>query len=457
MFQKDSQLFYLLLNLKSVGFLCSGKWGFCRSQQKMIMNLKKELNPADALKAAQLRKHKALATGLFLLMAVVFVACVLLLKTRTDVWIGYVKAFAEAAMVGALADWFAVTALFHHPMGIPIPHTNLIENKKKSIGDNLGNFVVDNFLNAKTLRPYISKLQISSFVAAWLAKENNVNLLVAEVSKLLKRVVETADDTTITDFITKKSGELLNDIKLNELVAGGLAVVVERGDHERILNFIVNKVKQYVADNEELVKKKVKEESHFLIPGFVNNIIASKLTQGMGRYLEEIERKPNHQIRKDLNKQIDLFMEALRTSPKWEDELQSLKGQLLSGDKLKQYSTSIWKKLQAGIVNDLSSNDSALQQYFKKSVTELADNLQNDKDLRNRIDGWIRRNAYYYILRNTRQAGALISNTVGNWEGEELSNKLELEVGKDLQYIRINGTLVGGLVGLIIYTISQLL
>ncbi|MCF3109139.1 DUF445 domain-containing protein [Niabella sp. CC-SYL272] len=416
-----------------------------------------EIKSADAIKAAQLKKHKALATGLFLLMALVFLGCVYLLKSRTDIWIGYVKAFAEAAMVGALADWFAVTALFHHPMGLPIPHTNLIENSKKRIGDNLGNFVVSNFLNAKTLRPYIERLELSSVAAAWLVKAQHVQLLVTEASRLLKRMIETSDAQLITGFIARKAGELLDGVRLNEVVANGLGLIVERGDHERVLNFVLGKVRNYVIENEALVKQRVKEGSHFLIPGFVNNYIATKLTAGIANYLQEIEKDPQHKIRKDFNKQLLVFAETLKTSPEWQRDLESLKNDLLTPQKLEQYAGDIWKRLQAHALQDLSSEDSALRRYFKKSVEELAANLQQDAEMRTKIDRWIRYNAYHYILRNTKQAGALISNTVGNWEGKELSNKLELEVGKDLQFIRINGTLVGGIVGLLIYTISRLL
>ncbi|ANH81941.1 hypothetical protein A8C56_14045 [Niabella ginsenosidivorans] len=419
--------------------------------------MNKDHRSTDTFKRTQLRRHKALATGLFLLMMALFVVCVYLLKTRTDAWIGYVKAFAEAAMVGALADWFAVTALFHHPLGLPIPHTNLIENKKKDIGNNLGNFVVDNFLNAKTLRPYIDKLQISSFIANWLSKETNIELLVTEAGHLLKQMVEKADEAMVVSFITKKSGALLKDIQFNEIAANGLTLIIDRGDHARLLGFLVNKVKNYVIDNEALVKQKVKQESHFLIPGFVNNYIASKLTAGIAKYLDEIEKDPDHKIRRDIHKQLLNFATALKTSSQWQKELQELKDQLLSEEKLKDYATSIWKSAQTSIVRDLSSGNSVLRNYIRRSIKDLEESLQQDAVLRDRIDGWIRRNAYSYILRNTEQAGRLISNTVGNWEGKELSNKLELEVGKDLQFIRINGTLVGGLVGLLIYTLSRLL
>lgn len=409
----------------------------------------------DSLKAIQLRKHKVIATGLFLLMAIIYIVCTWLLKTQNQLWVGYVKAFAEAAMIGALADWFAVTALFHHPLGIKIPHTNLIENKKKSIGDNLGGFVVSNFLNAPTIRPYIQKLNISNALTNWLSKEKNINALVSELSYILKNVIQKADDDSLTRFITQKSKELLKEIKLNEVVASGLDIVIERKDHVRILNFFVNRLRSYIIDNEEMIRARVKKESHFLIPGFVDNIIASKITNGLSNYLTEIENDASHNIRNEIYSQLGKFINDIRTSPKWQRELQELKDSILAGDKVQQYATSVWKHLQAGIIKDIEADSSAIRQYLLKAINEMATNLKQDPAIQKKINNWLRYNAYKYTLRNATKVGELISSTVGDWQGKELSNKLELEVGKDLQYIRINGTIVGGLVGLIIYTITR--
>ena len=411
----------------------------------------------DTVKARTLRKHKTMATGLFLLMVVVYVACTWYQQIASPSWIGYVKAFAEAAMVGALADWFAVTALFHHPLGIPIPHTNLIENRKKSIGDNLGGFVVSNFLNASTIRPYIQKLQVSNFAARWLSKEKNQDSFIQEIAWLLKDVIKKMDDAAVVKFLSHKSITILNNLKLNEVLASGLHLIIERGDQERILNYILKKVHRYVINNDEIVKKKVKEESHFLIPGFVDNIIATKITKGASRYLTEIQQDPQHKIRMDFNRQLTFFIDDVRNNPAWQQELQQIKNSLLSGDKINEYARDAWRLLQESILVDLTANRSAVKAYLRKTLHELAQNLQNDRVLRSKIDNWIRHKAYRYILQNTRTAGHLISHTVGNWKGRELSNKLELEVGKDLQFIRVNGTLVGGLVGLLIYIITKLI
>lgn len=411
----------------------------------------------DIIKAQQLRKHKAIATGLFVLMTLVYVLATWLLKTRDDIWLGYIKAFAEAAMVGALADWFAVTALFHHPLGIRIPHTNLIENKKKNIGDNLGGFVVTNFLNGPTIRPYIEKLQVSNLLVQWLDNGKNLTLLVTEISKILKDVVRKADDRMVTQFISHQSQKLLNEIKLNNAVASGLDIIMERGDQTRILSYLVTKLRDYVIENETMVRERVKKESHFLIPGFVDNLIATKITKGLASYLSEIDQDPNHKVRQEVNQQLVRFIEDIRTSPAWQAELEDIKNSLLSGDKVHQYASSVWKHLQTAIISDLEGQESSILLYLQKTIREMVANLKNDPAFQQKLNKWVQKTAYKYILKNTSKVGDLISNTVGNWQGKELSNKLELEVGKDLQFIRINGTLVGGLVGLLIYTITRLI
>jgi len=411
----------------------------------------------DIIKAQQLRKHKAIATGLFVLMTIVYVLSAWLLKTRDDIWLGYVKAFAEAAMVGALADWFAVTALFHHPMGIRIPHTNLIENKKKNIGDNLGGFVVANFLNAPTIRPYIEKLHVSTLLIQWIEQPKNLHLLVSEISAILKNVVKSADDSMVTQFISDQSQKLLKEIRLNATLAAGLDIIMQRGDQVRILNYLVSKLRTYVIDNETMVRERVKKESHFLIPGFVDNLIATKITKGLANYLAEIEQEPDHTVRKEIDQQLKRFIEDIRTNPAWQKELEDIKDSLLSGDKIQQYASSVWKHLQNAIMSDLEGTESSIMLYLQKTISEMAHNLKNDPAFQQKINKWTQRTAYKYILKNTSKVGDLISSTVGNWQGKELSNKLELEVGKDLQFIRINGTLVGGLVGLLIYTITRMI
>lgn len=409
----------------------------------------------DEAKRKQLRKYKAFATGLFLLMAAVFIITTILQKSNTSHWIGYVRAFSEAAMVGALADWFAVTALFRHPLGLPIPHTNLIENSKQQLGDNLGGFVVNNFLSPENIRPYIQKLRISGFVGEWLGKEKNQGILIRNISDIVLDILNKLDDDTVSRFISDKVSEMTNDIKLNKIVGNGISYIIEKNDHQRIITSLSSQIKNYILENDEMIKDRVKKGSYTFIPAFVDNKIADKITSGLADFFGEIEEDPGHEIRNLITGKIQDFSVDLKEDPKWDEEFRSIKNDLLKPEKLNEYSRDIWASIRKTVTEELLHEDSALKKYISKNLDEFALNLKTNAALQDKIDDWVRVTAYKYILRNTHQFGNLISSTVGNWQGKELSEKLELEVGKDLQFIRVNGTLVGGLVGLIIYTIAH--
>lgn len=409
----------------------------------------------DEAKRKQLRKYKAFATGLFLLMAALFIGTTLLQKNVDSHWVGYVRAFSEAAMVGALADWFAVTALFRHPLGLPIPHTNLIENSKERLGDNLGSFVVSNFLSPQNIRPYMMKLKISGFVGEWLAKEKNQDILIKNLSDIVLDILNKLDDNAVSLFISKKVQEMTDDIKLNKIVGNGISYIIEKNDHQRIVTNLSSQIKNYILENDEMIKERVKKGSYTFIPSFVDNKIADKIANGLSDFFREIEEDPRHEIRNLITQKIHDFSIDLKEDPKWEEEFKIIKNDLLKGDKLNEYSNDIWVSIKNTLKNELQEEDSSLKKYISKNLDEFSENLKTDANLQNKIDDWIRVTAYKYILRNTHQFGNLISSTVGNWQGKELSEKLELEVGKDLQFIRVNGTLVGGLVGLVIYTIAH--
>ncbi|MDR6159194.1 uncharacterized membrane-anchored protein YjiN (DUF445 family) [Chryseobacterium sp. SLBN-27] len=409
----------------------------------------------DETKRKQLRKYKAFATGLFLLMAIIFIGTSLLQKTVDSHWIGYVRAFSEAAMVGALADWFAVTALFRHPLGLPIPHTNLIENSKERLGDNLGSFVVSNFLSPQNIRPYMLKLKISGFVGEWLGKEKNQEIVIKNISDIVLDILHKLDDAAVSQFISKKVQEMTDDIKLNKIVGNGISYIIEKNDHQRIITNLSSQIKNYILENDEMIKDRVKKGSYTFIPAFVDNKIADKIANGLSDFFKEIEEDPRHEIRTLITQKIQEFSVDLKEDLKWDEEFKNIKNDLLKGDKLTEYSNDIWISIKNTLRSELQEEQSSLKKYLSNNLNEFSENLKKDENLQNKIDDWIRMTAYKYILKNTHQFGNLISSTVGNWQGKELSEKLELEVGKDLQFIRVNGTLVGGLVGLIIYTIAN--
>lgn len=407
-------------------------------------------------KKKQLKKHKAIATGLFILMALVYATMVYFEKHNPANWMPYVKAFSEAAMVGALADWFAVTALFKYPMGLKIPHTNLIENSKDVIGDNLGDFVTENFLTSENIRPYIEKIDLASFIGSWLAIPKNQETTEIEISKLLHNIVINLDEKTVTNFLTQKAEEGINAIEIQQFVAQGILYAVEQEEHNHLIDLILPKAQEYVNENREAIYEKVVEKKPIL--GLIGGkAVTNQLIGGITTFLDDVAENPNHKIRQELTERLLELSKTIATEPHWETKFQSILSQFITTEKIASYVGDFWISLKDTLLEQLENRQSVLRTYIRQNLQAIEQNLQKDKTLQDKINLWIRHAIYKMALKNTKEVGHLIKNTVAHWDGKELSQKLELEVGKDLQFIRINGTLVGGLVGLLIYIITHIL
>lgn len=405
-------------------------------------------------KEKELKKYKWFATGLFLLMTICFIVFSILEKNHSQDW-AYARAFSEAAMVGALADWFAVTALFRHPFGIKIPHTNLIEKSKSKIGNNLGGFVVENFLSPEKIRPYLSKIKVAELLGKWLSEEKNQKILVKEISWIIWDILDKIEDKLATEFIAKKIKEVSNGFKMNSLLGSGLEYVIQKQGYQQLMNYILSEVKKALQNNSQMIRERVQKESYFFVPEFLDHKIADKITAGIIQYFVEVEENPNHLLRQEIGGKLITFAHKLKTEIKWERELEEVKKALLDENKISEYSSDIWQTIRKNLLEEISAENSVSKNYVYKKLSEWASDLHKDNDLQMKIDHWARATAEEYILKNTHHFGELIRSTVGNWEGRELSQKLELEVGRDLQFIRVNGTVVGGIVGLIIYTLSR--
>jgi uncharacterized membrane-anchored protein YjiN (DUF445 family) len=404
-------------------------------------------------KQAQLRRHKWFATLLFFIMAIIYVICEAMFKEAT--WADYVKAFAEAAMIGALADWFAVVALFRHPLGIPIPHTNLIESSKKKIGSNLGTFVTENFLTASAIKPRLENLHIALKLGQWLLIEKNRNNVTTEMVRILKEGLSKLDDKDISRIIEAQAITLLDKIPVNKVVGDGLAKVVNENMHQDWITTLATYLGKFLYENHDLVKQKVKQESYFLIPGFVDNLIAEKITNGGIRYMEEIAADLNHPARKKITDKLQEIAADIQQGGQWAERLSHLKKELLSPQHLADYSALVWQHVKKQIAWDLDQQSSGITKYLDKVLIDIGHSLSTDTIRRQRIDQFVQVQAFKLIMKYRQSAGEMISQTVANWPSRQLSEKLELEVGKDLQFIRINGTLVGGTVGLLIYILTK--
>lgn len=405
-------------------------------------------------KKTQLQKHKLMATGLFVLMACIYIIMMYFLKHNPKSWMEYVRAFSEAGMVGALADWFAVTALFKYPLGIKIPHTNLITKNKNKLGTNLGTFVSDNFLTATTIRPYINQLNISAYLINWLNSDKNKTILVTEINNLIKNIITNLNNKTVTNLLTNKALELSNEIKLEKIAATGLHYLLEKNEQNRLINIILPKAKLYVENNRDLIYLKVVEKQPIL--GLIGGkSVTNQLISGITTFFNEIEQNPQHEIRQTITKHLYELVIDLNKNEEWQLKFNAMKNEFLSHEKISEYTNAIWQQLKTDTLESLNNAQSTLNQYISENVNELINTFKNDVVLQESINNYAKQYIYKLVLKNSNEVGKIIQQTVEKWDGQELSEKLELEVGKDLQYIRINGTLVGGLVGLLIYTLTQ--
>lgn len=408
-------------------------------------------------KQKALRKHKAIATGLFFAMAILYIICVVSYKHYPSLsWILYVKAFSEAAMVGALADWFAVTALFNHPLGLKIPHTNIIQKSQQSIGDNLGNFIVENFLNAQNIKPYISQIDVVQPLLEWLSSDTNKHYLAKEITKIGIELFEKIDDEDVTKIIAQQGQHIIKEIDLQSAAHSLLTYLADSKEIDQAVNSVGLKIIEFILSHKTFIEGKVKDNSYFFVPNFINNKLADKIEEGLIKFVTEIIEEEQHPTRLEIKAKIRGLAEDIRSKEEWQEKLEKLRDQLIAEDKMLHYAQKIWLNIKLNIQDIILNKHDIIVIKIENYLGDFSESLAQNQDRKTQINTWVQTKAYYYALKNSSKIADLVSNTVKNWDGKALSEKLELEVGKDLQYIRINGTIVGGLVGLIIYGVTNI-
>lgn len=408
-------------------------------------------------KEQQLRFHKARATGLFVLMAVIFVVSTIYQGPDSPTWLDYLRAFSEAAMVGALADWYAVTALFHHPFGLKIPHTNIIRKKKQQIGDNLGEFIVDKFLNDENVRPYIEKLQPSKTLSNWLAKPSTQELVVQESAKLIFDTLHKMDDREVVAFIKKQLKDMGQNLEAHKVAVTAIDFVLDKQWHQTLITTISREIRNYIVYNHQNIYDLVQEKSHKLVPEIIDRKIAKEITITLLSYLLEMENDPKHPVYQTIPSKLGELRNQILHNRDWQEKLNSFKEEFIQDDRLEHIAYDIWYAIKKSASTVIDSDDSVLHKKLKQHLTKFSNDLQENAELQQKLDLWIHKTTYRHFRKNRHLIAQFISSTVGNWEADRLNRLLELEVGKDLQYIRINGTIIGGTVGLIIHFIGRLL
>src|SRR3954449_126240 len=401
-----------------------------------------------------LDRMKVRATGLLFLMGLVFI--VARMYEARHPWLGYIRATAEASMVGGIADWFAITALFRHPLNIPIPHTAIISNRKDRIGRSLGNFVQNNFLSPDVLTAKLKAAQISRRAAEWLSQMEHARVAAQQVGSVLRGAGNVVRDEDVHALLARTVVEPLRQMPIAPVLAKGLALLTIDDRHQQLLDRVIHGLTRLVAENEQLIREKIREESPWWVPKVVDDRIHQKVLGGIERTLFEVGEDPDHPLRHQFDELLADWMVQLQDSPEVIARAEAIKQQVLDPETSGRLAASLWQELKQILVRQNATSDGA-PGPIARGLSALGVAALEDEALLEKIDGWVIGAVLRVVEQHRGEAGQLIAQTVSSWDPEETSRRIELLVGRDLQFIRINGTLVGGLVGLLIYTVTQAL
>ncbi len=409
----------------------------------------------EAERARALARMKRLATSLLCAMTVVFLVS-RALEGRHP-WVGYIRATAEAAMVGALADWFAVTALFRHPLGIPIPHTAIIPTRKDDIGRGLGDFVQGNFLSGPVLTEKIRSVGVARQVGAWLADAENASRLAANAGDVVRAVTEVLSDDDVSDAIEHMVDARIRSVPAAPMAARLIDILVDDGHYQELFDSVLTGARRLLDLNRTLLRNRLEHESPWWVPDVIDDRVFAKIYNGVQHYLQEIAEDRDHEVRSQIDQRIRELAVKLRESPDLAARGESLKEQLLAHPAVRAWSASLWGDLKQTLIDTSGDPTSELRRRLAEGIVRLGRTIEDDPELQAKIDGWVERTVTYLLDQYREEIAELISGTVARWDANDASRRIELQVGRDLQYIRINGTVVGGLAGLVIFTLSRLL
>ncbi len=395
---------------------------------------------------------KALALSLLVLAAVVY----LFTRDRDGV-LGYVNAGAEAAMVGAIADWFAVTALFRHPMRIPIPHTAIIPKRKESLGASLQEFVAENFLREEVVRERVATTRVAARVGAWLGEDEHAQRLVDIGSRVVADGLGRVKESDVAAVVQEAIIPRMLDEPLSPMAGQLLGEVVRDGAHVGAVDLGLTELHRWLSSNAHEVTSLVGQRAPWWTPLWLDDRVAVRIHTEMVEWVAEIRDTPDHQARAALDRWLATLAEDLQHDPATQARAERLKDRLLTQPQVATTSVAIWEALRRALVGSLEDPEGLVRRRAVEELQSLGERLTTDEALGARVDGVLADVAAYAVTHYGHELATVISATVNRWDGKETAERIELHVGRDLQFIRINGTVVGGLAGLVIHAVASVL
>jgi uncharacterized membrane-anchored protein YjiN (DUF445 family) len=404
------------------------------------------------MKRAELRRMRLIATLLLVGMTVLFIATS---ATSLDwPWLGYLRAFAEAGMVGACADWFAVVALFRHPLGVPIPHTAVVPNNKERIGRALGRFITNNFLATKVASQRLAKIDMVFWAGRWIEDPQHARALAEWVVSSFAKAVEQAPRAELGEFVSKLARRGIEAVPAAPLSSKVLSVLWAEGKAQPLLDQALDYSEASLLRNKDFISRKVAEQSSRWVPKWVDSYIAGKVMTGLLTTMREL-RAPEHPWRQHLGQMVDQLIVDLAHDRDLYTRGEELKADLLASPVFREQLDTLWDELDATLRSDFLTHAQTGIGLIVDALRGLGKWLEEDAGRRAKVNRQIRLVVLRVLLPRRVEIGSYISHVVETWDSATLVDRLELQVGKDLQYIRINGTLVGGLVGLLIFAVTK--
>jgi uncharacterized membrane-anchored protein YjiN (DUF445 family) len=412
---------------------------------------------ADAERRVALRRMKMVALGFLIGATGVFLACRWAqAHTSAGAWVGYVGAAAEAGMVGAMADWFAVTALFKYPLGIPIPHTAIIKRKKDQLGEGLGTFVRENFLSAPVVETKLRDAQVPSRLGKWLSEPSHAERVASETATILRVLVELLRDDDVQHVIDRMIVRRIAEPQWGPPVGRVLGTLLAENRQEALIQLLADRAFHWSLNAGEIIQRVVERDSPSWSPRFIDHLVGDRIHRELMDFTDKVRRNPDHELRRSATRFLFEFADDLQHDPDTIARAEAVKEQLMARDEIANAAATAWKTLKRLVLEGVDDPSSALRTRIADTVVRIGESLRDDADLRDKVDNWIIRAAQHLASQYGVEITAIITETIERWDAEEASRRIELHVGRDLQFIRINGTVVGALAGLVIYAVAQL-
>ena len=408
-------------------------------------------------KQRDLRRMKAVATGFLLGATIVYLLARWQESLGAPAWVGFVGAAAEAGMVGALADWFAVTALFRYPLGIKIPHTAIIPTRKNTFGNSLSEFVSANFLSEEVVRDKLRRAEVTRRLGEWLRRREIAERITVELATTVRGAVTVLRDEDVQEILEQALVKPIVDRQWAPPLGTLLGEVLADGAHHKLVDLVCDRAYEWVRGNHALVLRIVGERAPSWSPRFVDEIIADKVYGEVLAFAWAVKTTPDHPMRKAVDRFLAEFAHDLRHDSETITRAEQIKQSLLEHPAVRNLVGSTWSTIKKLIIEAAEDPSSELRRRVTDGLASLGNRLIEDDELRTKADGWLEGAAAYIVRHYAAEITTLITDTVERWDGVETSRKIELQVGRDLQFIRINGTVVGSLAGLAIHAFSQLL